>query len=341
MNLGRRQFLNRSWMMAGTAFVPFFDWSSGQAKQLHSDEEHVQAKLLDMLDRSAVEILTLASRAPSGHNTQPWTIRIVDKEHWIIGIAQSRRLPAVDATGRETLLSLGTFLENVAMGAAHYGYRLEYNVVAQSPSDAEIVDLHLHKAAPAPQQLERIRLRRTVRDGYLTTGITSADLTSIIDYGPGLHYFPRASTAARYLSEGTVEANRQQAFRNPAQEELADWIRWSGTDAAKYRNGLTPAGMEIGEPIRWYVSHFYGRASVLSKSFREITINQVTERVGQGGGWLVVAGSGIGISGLIETGRAVQKMWLRLRERKIAIHPMTQMLEETPWRDQVATNLGI
>jgi len=34
-------------------------------------------------------------------------------------------------------------------------------------------------------------------------------------------------------------------------------------------------------------------------------------------------------------------MLLRIRERKIAIHPMTQMLEEAPLRDGVARELGI
>jgi hypothetical protein len=30
-------------------------------------------------------------------------------------------------------------------------------------------------------------------------------------------------------------------------------------------------------------------------------------------------------------------MWLLARERMIAIHPMTQMLEEKTWRDEIAS----
>lgn len=86
--------------------------------------------------------------------------------------------------------------------------------------------------------------------------------------------------------------------------------------------------MEIEGLIGWYVSHFYDRAAVLSKSFRETTIKQVMARVGQGGGWLVVSSPGTAISSLIEAGRKVERMWLRLREKKIAIHPMTQMLRK-------------
>lgn len=51
--------------------------------------------------------------------------------------------------------------------------------------------------------------------------------------------------------------------------------------------------------------------------------------------------SGSYTSALIEAGRNFRRMWLRLRDKKIAIHPMTQMLEEAPWRENVAKYLGI
>ena len=44
---------------------------------------------------------------------------------------------------------------------------------------------------------------------------------------------------------------------------------------------------------------------------------------------------------MIEYGRAFEGMLLRIRDKEIAIHPMTQMLEETPRRDEVAKELGL
>jgi hypothetical protein len=150
----------------------------------------------------------------------------------------------------------------------------------------------------------------------------------------------RDSKPARYLAEATVEANRKQAYREPAQEELANWIRWSKKDQERLRNGLTPAGMEITGIAGWYVRNFYDRGSVLKKGFRETGIKQVVERVTQGGGWLVLTGNA-DVSGLIETGRKFERMWLKLRERGIAIHPMTQILEETANSGDVANQLGV
>jgi hypothetical protein len=287
------------------------------------------------------EVLNLASRAPSGHNTQPWTVRIVNPDHWVAGIDAARRLPAVDAAGRETLLSLGAFLENLVTAFAHYGYAVEYDVIAKSPTDAEVIDLRLRKTASSPQDLNQILLRRTVRSGQLAGEVRSADLTAILGRDAGdFRYFPKGTPAGKYLSNCTLEANRQQAYREPAQQELANWIRWSAADGAKYRNGLTPAAMEIEGLSGWYVRHFYDRSNVISKAFREATIKQVSERVREGGGWLVLSGGG-SISELIETGRKVERLWLRVREWKIAIHPMTQVLEESPWREQISKSLGL
>ena len=321
-------------------------WPFNPAKPESREQTDKTAALLSRVGPTAVEILRLSTRAPSGHNAQPWTIRVVDPEHWIIGIEESRRLPGVDPTARETLLSLGAFLENFVRASEHFGYTVDYDVIAHAPIDADVIDLRLRKAIAVAQplnqiRLDQIRLRRTVRNGYLVNEIKSADLASILGQGEAFHYFPKGSAAAQYLAEGTIEANRQQAFRDPAEEELANWIRWSADDAAKYRNGLTPASMEIEGLAGWYVSHFYNHANVMSKSFRETTIQQVQARVREGGGWLVVTSSGNDTSTLIETGRNFQRMWLRLRDKKMAIHPMTQMLEEVPWRENVAKHLGL
>jgi len=337
----RRDFVIRGTALALLGSVPWFAGSCNQAGKTRPDQAREDHALSGKLSAVATEILRLASRAPSGHNTQPWTVRILGNEHWILGVEQTRRLPAVDPNSRETLLSIGAFLENLIMAAAHFGFYVQYELLAHTFAEADIIDLQFRPSRPSPQPLHQITLRRTVRSGLLASEIKSADLRSIHDSGEGVLYLPRGSAGAKYLAEGTLKANRQQAFRDPAERELADWIRWSRADAAKYRNGLTPASMEIEGLAGWYVSHFYNRAAVLSKSFREKTIRQVRDRVGEGGGWLVLSNSGSTIATLIETGRKFERMWLRLRDRNIAIHPMTQMLEESPWSQQVARNLGI
>jgi hypothetical protein len=59
------------------------------------------------------------------------------------------------------------------------------------------------------------------------------------------------------------------------------------------------------------------------------------------GGWLVVTSFDSNIPTLIEYGRVFENMLLKIRERMIAIHPMTQMLEEEPWKTKIAKEMGL
>ena len=47
------------------------------------------------------------------------------------------------------------------------------------------------------------------------------------------------------------------------------------------------------------------------------------------------------IQTLVEYGRAFENVFLKARDKMIAIHPMTQMLEEKPWKNKVAMELGV
>ncbi len=304
------------------------------------------------LEKDEMEILYLASLAPSGHNTQPWTVRILEPKHWVIGSDKKRWLPAVDPENRELLLGISAFIENLVIAAGASGYEVDIQIIAKNPLDPDIAEIRLKKSKPVDFPLEKIRKRRTVRSGYTDQEIKAEDLKYITKHdaksctvpnvpSPHSFYFPNTSPQGKYLQEGTIEANRKQAFRDPAQEELANWIRWSNKEAKQHRNGLTPESMEIKGFAGWYVRNFYDRESVLKKSFREQTVDIVSKQVKTCGGWLVVTSADSRIPILIQYGRVFENMLLRIREKMIAIHPMTQMLEEEPWRKQIVKELGL
>jgi hypothetical protein len=304
------------------------------------------------LGKEEMEILYLASLAPSSHNTQPWTVRIAEPKRWVIGSDKKRWLPAVDPDNRELLLSIGAFLENLVIAAGTYGYETDVQITAKSPLDTEIAEIRLRKGKTLDFPIEKIIKRRTIRSGYLDTAVKEEDLKYMTKHdmesctlvnmpSPHSFYFPQDSHQAKYLQEGTIEANRTQAFRDPAQEELADWIRFSNKEAKQHRNGLTPESMEIHGFAGWFVRNFYNRESVLKKSFRNQTVDVVAKQVKTCGGWMVVTSADSQIQTVIDYGRVFESVLLRARDKMIAVHPMTQMLEEEPWKNKVAKDLGV
>ena len=109
------------------------------------------------LEKDEMEILYLASLAPSGHNTQPWTVKIVEPKHWVIGSDKKRWLTAVDPNNRELLLGIGAFIENLTLAAGTFGYEVDIQVIANNPLDLDIADIRFKKGNTIEFPLEKIK----------------------------------------------------------------------------------------------------------------------------------------------------------------------------------------
>ena len=287
------------------------------------------------------DILRHAALAPSGHNTQPWTVRIVDPVTLVVGSAAARLLPAVDPTGREMLLSIGAFTENLVQAAAFHGWLATPEVIATTSAERDILRVRLTRCTPSTRSLESMRRRRTVRSHQRSRSITPADSAALLAQVPGALIVQRGSAVARTIEDATLEANIQQTARDDAQRELSHWIRFSDADGRHFRNGLTPESMEIGGLKGVWVRHMMDSSSVTGQSFRNSGIDTVREQLASYGAWVIVTSSDGAVGTLIETGRAWQRMLLGARERSVAVHPMTQALEESRVGDQLLPRLGV
>jgi hypothetical protein len=289
------------------------------------------------------EILFLASLAPSGHNTQPWFVQYLEPYHWIVGNDKNKWLPAVDPTQRETILSIGTFIQNLEYAAGSFGYVCHWHLLAVTNQDDRVMDVKLIKEVSKNAfDIEKIKSRRTVRSNFLSDVLKKEDLAYLVDSEPEfIHYLPATSKESQFINEQTIAANRLQAYRNPAQQELADWIRFSSQDAEKNRDGLTTAGMEIEGISGWVVRNSYGKDNVMNNDFRERGIDQIKQEVSESAGWILITSKDNSVATLLETGRRMQRLFLKVREKSIAIHPMTQILEEPSTRQMLNQSIGI
>lgn len=343
MKMNRRQFIiNTGNAALAMSALPLMVQCAGMSRREWGNcEDHGEVPTIGAHERI---IFCLASLAPSGHNAQPWTLRKRAENTWIIGSARDRWLPAVDPENRELLLSIGAFLENIVISSEHFGYRPRIRVIATSPLDGEIAEVAFSPVQPVSreQEIARIRRRRTLRREYLDRELSSEDSQRMISHSSQrIFYFPRLSQGGNFLAEGTIDANRLQAWRNPAQEELSRWIRWSDAEARRHLNGITPESMEITGFAGWFVRHFFNASSVMAESFRNKTVEIVREQVRGCAGWIVITSPDSHPATLIDTGRLFQRVFLSVREMQIGFHPMTQILEEVQWRNRVAPALGV
>jgi Nitroreductase family len=289
------------------------------------------------------EILFLASLAPSGHNTQPWFVQYLEPLHWIVGNDKSKWLPAVDPTQRETILSIGTFMQNLEYAAGAFGYSCDWNLLAKTNQDEQVVEVKLiKKESKNAFDIAKIKNRRTVRSNFLSDVLKKEDVEYLVNSeSEFIHYLPVTSKESQYIDEQTIIANQIQSDRNPAQQELAEWIRFSTKDAKKYRDGLTTASMEIEGFSGWVVRNFYSKNNVMKQDFREKGLDNIKKQVSESAGWILITSKDDSVATLLETGRKMQRLFLKVREKNIAIHPMTQILEESSTKQQLNPAIAI
>ncbi|EHQ31054.1 Acg family FMN-binding oxidoreductase [Mucilaginibacter paludis] len=339
--MNRRKFLGitgGSIVTAGITYYALSDKSNFERADLKPDTA-VKTQLTD----DERQILFLASLAPSGHNTQPWLIKYIEPMHWIICNDKTKWLPAVDPTQRETMLSIGAFIQNIEYAASHLGYRCQFSLMANTNQDEKVMEVKLIKSGNLFRyDTKTIIQRRTVRSNMLTEALKTEDVRLLMaNETDFIRFVPRTTKAYQYLNEQTIEANKIQSYRNAAQKELADWIRFSNKDAEQYRDGLTPGSMEIEGISGWVVRNFYGKPNVMGNSFRDQNIKQAEQQVASSAGWFLITSKDASVPSLIETGRRMQRLFLKVRDQNIAIHPMTQILEEPSIHQGLNASVGI
>ena len=102
MNLKRRNFILSTCLGIGFAAIAGYSYFA-DGEKVGRNRQAMQSINTD-LPEDAAKILYLASLAPSGHNTQPWKIRVKEPYIWIICSDRKHWLPAVDAENQELLL---------------------------------------------------------------------------------------------------------------------------------------------------------------------------------------------------------------------------------------------
>lgn len=274
-------------------------------------------------------ILHFASLAPSSHNTQPWRVRVSEQSRWRITLDSDRFLPEVDPRGREMVVSLGCFLENLERAAAANGYLVE-TAISGSDATSLVVETTLSSAKPSNENLEALALRRTIKSNLENTPLSASQQASLTEAGSGsLAFFPMESSQGRRLSDIAKDAMSEQMAREQARKEFAEWVHLKPKIARTRRDGLTPKSMEVPAFVGWWMRHFMDKRDLASEDFAKKTVDVVAKQVRQGAGWVAVRSEGQSVEEWVAAGRAWQRIALAMQPLDIGLHPMSQALEES------------
>ena len=177
------------------------------------------------------KILSLASLSPSGHNTQPWTVRIVSEDKWIIGWDKNRALTAVDPGNRELIISLGAFCEALKIASEKYGFAAEIKTIAKGNFDNEIAEITFSNSGASDKNAKLLERRRIVRKGHLSKPLSAEDKDKLKqDISSEVYFFDRESEEGKIIEKAVLESNMVQTKREDA---LTESFRESSMKAVK------------------------------------------------------------------------------------------------------------
>jgi nitroreductase len=292
-------------------------------------------------DPAINQLVDLASRSPSGHNTQPWTVVRTEGQRLVLRSEPGRWLKMVDPTNRELLLSFGALIETIRQAGPALGYRIDLEVLADRPEASDIAHVDLSPAPVATSNASSlIRSRASTRTPFLPVELDSKDVDHILAVDrSALHFVPRQSQHGRWIAEATGEAFAHQTWDDAKQAELAGWLRFSRREVRTRGDGLTPEALglaPLGRAI-WYAT--FTRKQALRAAFRRSSV-KVTQRQVQGcAGFLLVTSADRSVRALLDAGATYLRALLRATDLRVAHHTMSYALEEEPWRDQIDSAL--
>ncbi|MGB5632827.1 MAG: hypothetical protein WBM44_19535 [Waterburya sp.] len=204
--------------------------SVSNPRQLNEDNFPVDGAVTEKLEF----LLNYAILAPSGHNTQPWSFRIVDNTIELY-TDKTRALPIVDPEDRELIISCGAALFHLRIAMRHFGYGdvveilpelLNPNLLARirlgSKRIVKVEENFLFRAIP-----KRCTNRRYFDNCQLPASLISELESATCSEGDWLQIrtqvIPEASreTIINLITQGDRIQMADSSFR----QELAHWIR--------------------------------------------------------------------------------------------------------------------
>jgi len=265
--------------------------------------------------------VSLAGRAPSVHNTQPW--------RWVVGAEsihlyadRTRRVPATDPDGRDLVISCGAALHHLRVALAALGWR---TIVHRVPNPAEpdhlaAVEFRPHSPTERDVALAAtISRRRTDRRRLSDWPVPPdhLDLLAELARHEGALGVAITEPGARFHLAGAIAQAAVVQENDP--DYSVEMSLWSGR-ATSAREGVLAASIPA-------VSGTNDRPSGL-RTFPHGTLTEPAgKRYGQQTEYLVIATSGDDPLSRLRAGEAASATLLGATELGLATCPLSQPLE--------------
>jgi hypothetical protein len=287
-----------------------------------------------------VRALSYALLAPNPHNMQPWIVDLREPNAITFICDRTRLLPETDPYSRQITIGCGAFLELLRMAAAEQGLRTDVtafpagdwpvNDVGEAPV-AKVVFTADASVARDPL-FEQVLTRRTNRATYDTAPLeqqTGEALGTALAQIPVRYGWTQQASDMARLRDIAKRAWVVEMTKDATYRESAKVFRITGAEISRHRDGLSFHG-----PLFWWLNAaglFTREAALRGDSFvRQQTITNIDPQLANTAafGWIVTATNDRAAQ--LAAGAAYVRANLKATEIGLAMHPLSQALQEFP-----------
>ncbi len=283
-----------------------------------------------------IKILEHGSRAPSGHNTQPWLFKINDTEIEIHPNFK-KSLPVVDPDNRELFVSLGCAAENICIAALHKGYKTVVSVTKNGIIHIKLTKQDCKIASPLFPQISVRQTNRSVYDRNIIPK-DSINQLKAVDCEPfiGVHFFKNGTTEFDSISDFIYKGNSNQMQDKNFRAELQQWMRYNKKHQDTTRDGLSYA--VFGAPN---LPRFIAKA-IISKTINEKSQNKNDrKKIKSSSHFILFTTQNNTIEQWINLGRTLERVLLKNTEMGFVHAYMNQPNEILSLSQKMSVTLGI
>jgi nitroreductase len=199
----------------------------------------------------AQHLALLATRAPSLHNSQPWSL-VVTRDGLEVRADRARLLDVIDPLGRQLLMSCGSLVHHLVVAALALGLEASVTVLPEERDPDLVARILLTTVAEPPsrediQRAEAILHRATNRTRYAEGGLSAgafALLRQVVEQQGVM--LTQARESDRITLDVLVERAERELLSDEAyQQELGEWLFDPERDGER-ADGIPVAAVDPG-----------------------------------------------------------------------------------------------
>jgi hypothetical protein len=292
----------------------------------------------DNLNPQFIQLIKDATKAPSGHNTQPWKFKVSENQI-ILKSDYSKRLKVVDPDDHELFISLGCALENLTLSAKAHNLMPNVSMNFKDGYDEIVIDLIESKNMQKDNLYDFISKRQTTRREYNPTPIGK----DILDQLTGLEerndveimLFSNKQQIER-LTPYIIEGSDLQFANKEFVQELVSWCRFSKKAAQEKGDGLWAASMgfpNMPKPIGSFVMKNFVSAKSEAKRWANL--------IDKSAGFALFVVKENSKSNWVELGRRFQRFALKATQLNIKHAHVNMPCEEIEVRKKMIADFNL